>query len=535
MRYNLSGINPMETVYLNADVAVVGASLGGTIAALSAARQGCSVLLFEETDWIGGQLTTQAVPPDEHAWIEQFGCTASYREYRNRVRASYRSHPFFIDALKTRSAFCPASSTVSRLSHPPKLALRILNEMLGPYLDNGRLQIHYLTRLESVTSGNDAIRSITMRCGDRRLVVTANCYLDGTDTGELIAESGAAYTTGAESRAQTGERLAPERANPADMQPATWAAAVALMPGGDFVIDRPAEYEYFHRLKVPYDDVPLLSMYGPDSRTGRAKRFGLFDGERGADGKPLFALWSYRRIVCAANFRDGYEPCDATILNWPQNDYYLGNLFESADAEEHVALSKQLTLSLLYWLQTEAERPDGGRGWRNLKLCPDLMGTEDGLAKAPYIRESRRIRSLFPVTAEQIAEEGALSPDFSDSVGIGSYPIDLHITTATHTFLYRPSRRFRIPLGALLPERYTNLLPACKNIGTTHLTNGCYRLHPVEWNVGEAAGLLAAYSLREQIGFREIYENGEALKAFQQYLRAEGIPLTWEEYDGKNI
>ena len=53
MRYNLSGINPMETVYLNADVAVVGASLGGTIAALSAARQGCSVLLFEETDWIG--------------------------------------------------------------------------------------------------------------------------------------------------------------------------------------------------------------------------------------------------------------------------------------------------------------------------------------------------------------------------------------------------------------------------------------------------------------------------------------------------
>lgn len=85
----------METVYLNADVAVVGASLGGTIAALSAARQGCSVLLFEETDWIGGQLTTQAVPPDEHAWIEQFGCTASYREYRNRVRASYWSHPFF--------------------------------------------------------------------------------------------------------------------------------------------------------------------------------------------------------------------------------------------------------------------------------------------------------------------------------------------------------------------------------------------------------------------------------------------------------
>ncbi|MGG2474547.1 FAD-dependent oxidoreductase, partial [Rhizobium sp. BR5] len=34
-----------------------------------------------------------------------------------------------------------------------------------------------------------------------------------------------------------------------------------------------------------------------------------------------------------------------------------------------------------------------------------------------------------------------------------------------------------------------------KNIGTTHITNGCYRLHPVEWNIGEVAGMLAAYCL----------------------------------------
>ena len=43
--------------------------------------------------------------------------------------------------------------------------------------------------------------------------------------------------------------------------------------------------------------------------------------------------------------------------------------------------------------------------------------------------------------------------------------------------------------------RMRNLLPACKNIGTTHITNGCYRLHPVEWNIGEAAGVLAAEAM----------------------------------------
>ena len=41
-------------------------------------------------EWLGGQLTVQGVPPDEHPWIEQFGCTASYRAFREGVRAYYR-------------------------------------------------------------------------------------------------------------------------------------------------------------------------------------------------------------------------------------------------------------------------------------------------------------------------------------------------------------------------------------------------------------------------------------------------------------
>ena len=41
---------------------------------LAALRNGMKVVLMtEETDWVGGQLTSQAVPPDEHPWIESFG------------------------------------------------------------------------------------------------------------------------------------------------------------------------------------------------------------------------------------------------------------------------------------------------------------------------------------------------------------------------------------------------------------------------------------------------------------------------------
>jgi NADPH-dependent 2,4-dienoyl-CoA reductase/sulfur reductase-like enzyme len=65
---------------LEADVVIIGGGTGGVAAALAALRAGRTVVMTEETDWIGGQLTAQAVPPDEHPWIEQFGHTRACRQ-----------------------------------------------------------------------------------------------------------------------------------------------------------------------------------------------------------------------------------------------------------------------------------------------------------------------------------------------------------------------------------------------------------------------------------------------------------------------
>jgi hypothetical protein len=116
---------------------------------------------------------------------------------------------------------------------------------------------------------------------------------------------------------------------------------------------------------------------------------------------------------------------------------------------------------------------------------------------------------------------------FADSVGIGCYRIDLHPSAGATNYVDVSSLPFQIPLGALLPKRVENLLPACKNLGTTHITNGCYRLHPVEWNIGEAAGALAAHAVRTKQEPRAIRGNKKLLADFQTTLRAQGFELAW--------
>ena len=73
----------------------------------------------------------------------------------------------------------------------------------------------------------------------------------------------------------------------------------------------------------------------------------------------------------------------------------------------------------------------------------------------------------------------------------------------------------------------TNLLPACKNIGTTHITNGCYRLHPVEWNIGESVGALVAFCLQEDATPHQVRADERILGDFQRALEQQGVEPHW--------
>ena len=71
------------------------------------------------------------------------------------------------------------------------------------------------------------------------------------------------------------------------------------------------------------------------------------------------------------------------------------------------------------------------------------------------------------------------------------------------------------------------MLPGGKNLGVTHISNGAFRVHPVEWNVGEVAGLLAAFCLERNLLPRQVRNASALLEEFQSLLRKQGVELSW--------
>ncbi|SDJ57976.1 FAD dependent oxidoreductase [Streptomyces indicus] len=520
---------------MRTELLVVGGGLGGVAAALTAARLGRTVVLTETTDWLGGQLTAQAVPPDEHPWIEGSAAPPGYAELRRRVRAYYRRNYPLLPAAAEDPRLDPGLGIVSRMCHEPRVAVAVIEEMLAPWRSSGAITV--LTGYEPVAAHTDGdrIEAVTLAGRDgHELTVHAAYVADATELGDLLELAGVEHVFGAEGRDETGEPHAPETADPLDQQAVSWCFALEHRPGEDHTIDRPAAYGHWSSAVAPFWPGPQLSFTDVVPITLEERTWKLMDADREAGEH--FDLWQFRRVLAREQFAAGAFASDITVVNWPQIDYWEAPLLGVGPEQRAAALdaARGLSLSFLHWLQTEAPRPDGGTGWPGLRLRPDVTGTPDGLAKAPYIRESRRIKAEFTVLEQHVGvaarPPGAGCEVFHDSVGLGSYRIDLHPSTAGRSYVDIESYPFQIPLGALIPVRVDNLLPANKNIGTTHITNGCYRLHPVEWAIGEAVGALAGHCLDRALPPRKVRSDPTQLSDYQRLLsHTLGIRLAWPE------
>jgi hypothetical protein len=525
---------------------IVGGGTGGVAAALRAvapqdnqARK-IKVCMVEETDWIGGQMTAQGVSAlDENYLVEGSGACRSYQYFRQAIRNHYKTKYQVSEEAAANPLFDPGSCWVSRLAFEPKVAVEKLQEMLQPAIDDGSLAVYtrhkmIYARLKSgeivCAKGDKPRRSSSHEIlgvgmldlsSGRIIEFRPQFCLDATELGDLLPLAGLDYTIGSDSQRITGEAHAPEVADPENVQDFTYPFVVEFCPQESHIIEKPPRFdEYNAKGKFSFQGYKMfesVSLSGPQGAEAAGKNWFL-------------PFWEYRRLLAQKNFCDPAISRDIAMINWDSNDVRGENIVDKQATNEarRLQLGQLISLGFLYWLQTEAPRDDGGKGYPELKLRADILDTVDGVAKFPYIRESRRVYARKTIVESDITaatNPGARAKPFPDSIGIGLYPVDIHGMQEVPG-AGQETKPFQIPLSALIPAQQTNVFPACKNIGTTHITNGAYRLHPIEWAIGEAQGALCSLLVNKTLSVHNLFDV-TSLLSLQRVLVEHGAPLYW--------
>ena len=529
---------------LNCSILVVGGSIAAYTTALSALRMNVDVCLVQPQKVVGGQFTAQGLPASDDGDLlkqkasfsqvdgEEFAISKGQRWFRERQRQ--------LQPVMGRVQNNPGGAWVCEMTTTPVVAATALNEPLIPYLENGKLRLvadseptEVLIVETQTLEGNAGRSRVTgvkfqnLKTGDR-FTVMAPVTVEATDFGDLLELGNLPSRVGQEARSDTGEAILPERAVPACQQSFTFNVMVErTAPGQGRRMAAPTGYG-----KEPWlnpDD--FTEDYWINRGGGWSKR----------DFFEPFGIFRYRRVYRRSLDEKTVSIGDVTAINWgtsahPQKGECCGNDFRrgyligisKAEQQELIRRARDRARAYLYYLQTH--------GAKDLKPRGDLTWTLDGIALEPYIREARRGIAITTIRHEDVAEaffpNQARARTFDDSLGIGQYHyLDLHgnlveghITPKGKDVMALP---FSLPARSLIPMTVDGLVLSAKSIGTTHITNAAYRMHPMEWAIGEASGFLAVFAAWTGESPRRIVETVPLLRKLQGFMARNGVPLFW--------
>lgn len=437
------------------DVLVVGGGASGVTSGIQSARMGANTLIVEETPWLGGMLTSAGVSAIDGNYKLPAGLWGEFKQ-------SLTNYYGALDSLKT--------GWVSNVLFEPSVGNNILNGMVSR---ERSLKVWKETTVENVRKdGKNWL--VTVRTGNVTKKIEAKVLIDATELGDIAKLCGVKYDIGMESRTDTKESIAPEKKNNI-VQDITYVAILKDY-GKDVTIPRPEGYDSTQFACACASQVCIKPK----------------EPER---------LWSKDMMLTY-----GKLPNKKYMINWPieGNDYYV-NLVEMTPAQRVEALkyAKSYTMCFLYYMQKEL-------GLKTLGLADDEYPTADKLPFIPYHRESRRIHGEVRFTLNDIAQPYS-QPDklYRTCIAVGDYPVDHHHTRyhgydELPNLYFYPISSYGLPLGTLIPKEVDDLVVAEKSISVSNLTNGTTRLQPVVLQIGQAAGALAALSVKEQKNIREV-------------------------------
>jgi hypothetical protein len=430
------------------DVLVIGGTTSGISAGIQSARLNVPTLIVEETPWLGGMLTSAGVSATDGNHLLHSGI---WNEFREKLRAHYGGEA----AL--------ATGWVSNTQFEPHMGDSIFKAMAKAEKQLSVVYGYHLVKI--LKSKNRVTGAVFENDSKKQLNVLADVVIDATDLGDGLALAGAAYDLGMEARSATGESNSPEVANTI-VQDLTWAAILKdYGAGSDKTIEKPQGYNS-----------------------------SLFAGSCAMTVDSIL-------IDCFKMLTYGKLPHNKYMINWPRhgNDIYL-NVVEMNREQRVRELQKarQRTLEFVYYIQHEL-------GYKNLGLADDEFPTADKLPFVPYHREGRRLKGIVRMTINDVLFRDDAHPLYRTGISVGDYPVDHHhaCNAEAPTIKFPPVPSFNIPLGALIPEKIDGLIVSDKAISVSNIINGSTRLQPCVLLTGQAAGALAAISVKNNTQVRK--------------------------------
>ncbi len=540
---------------IEAEVCIYGATSGGVVAAVQAARMGKKVVLVEPGKHLGG-MTSGGLSAVDIGDPRTVGGLA--REYFSRLVGGYGKT---LEWERPHTAQGGSGhGTGGAYAIEPHRAERVFAEMA----QEAGVRVLLEARLASVKKDGARLSELVLENGD---VVRARVFLDTTYEGDLMARAGVGYTLMREGNAKYGESYNGIHYT-ASYKPRTGhlvPEANGRVKGGQGAWDR----------DFPLDPYVVKG----DPKSGLLPL--LNEGEPGTQGDPAPGVQAYCFRLCLSTAADRLpiapppdynakryeivarfiEAClangDAMDLRWfskhdevPNQKWdfntatFGGNLpgasheWPEASYARRVEIAKQhenYHRGLLHFLATDPRVPKKVRDdMSRFGLPRDEFTDNGGWPHQLYIREARRMVSDLVLT-EHHTHGRQVAPY---PIGLGSYGTDTHevrrivkdgvVTregkTAGGRGGYGP---YQIGYGAIVPKakECTNLLVTFA-LSASHTAFSSIRMEPVLMVVSQSAATAACLALDVDVAVQDVDQPKlqRRLLADKQILAAGGAP-----------
>ena len=413
---------------IRTDVLVVGGGASGVAAAIQSARSKIKTLLIEPGPWLGGSMTAGGMCILE---ANRNLPSGFYAEFRGRIREFYKPRLGYDTTSNAPLVFEPYTGAAML----KKIADTVKN-----------LTVKLNTPFTSVKKDGTGWE-VTIAQNGKTDVIKTKVLVDATEFGDVAAKAGAVFTSGFDSRKDTGEALAPDNATN-QIQDITYIA--------------------------------IIRAYGRTANSTIAKPEGYNTAQYACLKKA-----DIKKMLSSAQL-----PNDKYMIKWIDCANQYSVTAEDLKPENREKTYKQArlrTLGLVYYLQAEL-------GYKHLGLS-DEYPTADKLPLIPFIRENGRSAGMVRMVVDDIyTPYNRGSQLYRTSIGVGGATPGQHYSVAgVPKINYPPFPAYTIPLGAVVVKDQDNLLVTEKAMSVTHLVNGSITYPSVQMTLGQGVGATAAY------------------------------------------